>query len=294
MSIPVGGINETGLLSSQLAPNTSQPVASDSFQATLNEMLSPDSKGQVNEEQLFAALIKERLISMKGTEAAQEFETRYQAQQKEFQRPDGYIFLEDSARGALESMSDDKILTLEEAETIHGQAFQAAQFDENKNALYDSLGTTMAVTMVEMAIQSAESAITQFDEGTTSADRLAFDMEDDMAVHSKPAQLGSVSPATGTYSDGLIWKPYSDSNGDVAIILEPDLKDKINSVTLRDSNGNILEEKSVVRVDDRGRSILFFNQPGNEYPEDMTVQVSLKDGDAIQYLVANPSNRLGY
>jgi hypothetical protein len=293
MSIPVGGISETGLLSSQLASNNSQSVASGSFQATLNEMLSPDSKGQVNEEQLFAALIKERLTSMKGTEAAQEFETRYQAQQKELQRPDGYISLEDSARGALESMSDDKILTLEEAETIHGQAFQAAQFDENKNALYDSLGTTMAVTMVEMAIQSAESAITQFDEGTTSADRLAFDMED-MAVQSMPPQPGSVSPADGTYSDGLIWKPTSDTNGDVAIILEPDLKDKIDSVTLRDSNGNILEEKSVVRVDDRGRSILFFNQPGHEYPEDMTVQVSLKDGDAIQYLVANPSNRLGY
>lgn len=89
MSIPVGSINETGLLPIPLALEKEQPAVSGSFQAALNEMLSPDSHGQVNEEQLFAALINERLTSMKGTEAAEEFEKRYRVQQKEFQRADG-------------------------------------------------------------------------------------------------------------------------------------------------------------------------------------------------------------
>ncbi len=293
MSIAVDGAGGTGLLSTQLTSQSGQSVVPGLFETTLKEMLSPDSKGQINEEQLFAALISERLTSMKGTEAAEEFEVRYQAQQKEFQRADGYIFLEDSARKALESMSDDGILSLEEAETIHGQAFQGAQFDENVNTLYDSLGSTMAVTMIEMAIQSAESAITEFDEGTVTAGRLAFDMKD-MPVQSVPVQSESAALAAGSYSDGLIWKPASDTNGDVVIILDSYLKDNIDSVTLHDSNGNTLEEKGVARSDDRERSIIFFNRPGAEYPDNMTVRVSLKDGDTIQYLVANPSKRLGY
>ena len=101
MSIPVGSINETGLFPFPLDSGKEQPAVSGSFQATLNEMLSPDSHEQVNEEQLFAALINERLTSMKGAEAAEEFEERYQLQQKEFERADGYIFLENAAREAL-------------------------------------------------------------------------------------------------------------------------------------------------------------------------------------------------
>ncbi len=293
MSISVGEVSGNGLLSSQLTSDNAQSEVSSSFQHILNQMLTADSEGQVNEEQVFAALINERLTSMKGAEAAQEFEARYQTEQKEYERADGYIFLEDAARAALESMSDDGILTLEEAETIHGQAFQGAQLDGNKNALYDSIGSTMAVAMVEMAIQSAESAITEFDEGSVTAGRLAFDMED-MSAQTVSAGSEAVTLTADSYSDGLIWKPSSDSNGDVAIILDSYLKNNIDSVTLLDSSGKVLEEKGVVKVDDRDRSILFFNRSGDEYPDDLTVRVSLKDGDAVQYLVANPSDRLGY
>ncbi len=294
MSISVGEVIGNGLLSSQLNSDNAQSEVSSSFQDILSQMLSVDSEGQVNEEQVFAALINERLTSMKGSEAAQEFETRYQTEQKQYERADGYIFLEDAARAALKSMSDDGILTLEEAETIHGQAFQGAQLDGNKNALYDSIGSTMAVAMVEMALQSAESAITEFDEGTATAGRLAFDMEEDMSAQTVSAGSEAVTLTTNSYSDSLIWKPSSDTNGDVAIILDSYLKNNIDSVTLLNSSGNVLEEKGVVRVDDRDRSILFFNRPGDEYPDDLTVRVSLKDGDAVQYLVANPSDRLGY
>ena len=293
MSIPVGEVSGNGLLSSQLTSDNTQSGVSNSFQDILDQMLSADNEGQVNEEQVFAALINERLTSLKGSEAAEEFETRYQTQQKEFQRADGYIFLEDAARAALESMSDDGILTLEEAETVHGQAFQGAQLDGDKNALYDSFGSTMAVAMIEMAIQSAESSITEFDEGTATAGRLAFDMQD-MPAQTASAESGALSLTSDSYSDGLIWKPSSDTNGDVAIILDSYLKNNIDSVTLLDSTGKILEEKGVVKVDDRDRSILFFNRPGDEYPDDLTVRVSLKDGDAVQYLVSNPSDRLGY
>ncbi|MCK5517304.1 MAG: hypothetical protein KAI39_10550, partial [Desulfobulbaceae bacterium] len=160
--------------------------------------------------------------------------------------------------------------------------------------LYDSLGSTMAVTMVELALQSAEDAITGFDAGTATPGRLGFGMEDMMAAQTLPSQSGAVSLAAGSYSDGLIWKPASDTTGDVGIILDSYLKGNIDSVTLHDSNGNILEEKNVARTDDRERSIVFFNRPGHEYPDNMTVRVSLKDGDALQYLVANPSERLGY
>ena len=261
MSISVGEVSGNGLLSSQVTSDSTQSEVSSSFQDILNQMLTVDSEGQVNEEQVFAALINERLTSLKGSETALEFEARYQTEQKEFERADGYIFLEDAAKAALESMSDDGILTLEEAETIHGQAFQGAQLDENTDTLYDSIGSTMAVAMVEMAIESAESAITEFDEGTATAGRLAFDIED-MSAQTVSAGSEAVTLTADSYSDGLIWKPSSDTNGDVAIILDSYLKNNIDSVTLLDSSGKMLEEKGVVKVDDQDRSILFFQPAG--------------------------------
>lgn len=266
--------------------------------STLNEMLTADSNGNVNEEQLYAAVIYERLATTKGDTVAQKFEERYLAQQKNFERADGYVYLENAAEAALESMSNEGLLTLEEAETINGEAFMAAQLDSNTSALYDSLGNTMAVAMIEMAIESAEAAITQIDDGTSTAERLAFDGNNTISDQSDSAMASGESDSgtfiSGEYSDGLIWKPASNSNGDVVIILNSSLENKIDSITLYDKNGSKIEETNVDRLDDDNRSIIFFDKPGSAYPDNMTIQVALSDGDEIQYLVKDPANRIGY
>ncbi len=278
--------------------NESEPAqAISSFESTMSEMLTADAGGQVNEEQLYAAIIYERLSATKGAETAQEFQNRYQDQQANFQRADGYVYLENAAQGALGSMSNDGLLTIEEAETVNGQAFQAAQLDSNTSALYDSLGDTSAVAMIEMALESAETAITQIEDGTSTAGRLAFDMNNsitDQSDLSASDQTDSGSFISGDYSDGLIWKPASESNGDVVIILDSSLQSKIDSVTLYDKDGKKIEDTSVDRLDDLDRSIIFFDKPGSAYPDNMTIQVALSDGDTIQYLVKDPANRIGY
>ncbi len=292
MSIPINGLNGTAIVPSQVSLGSQQAPEVSGFENLLNSMLVPDDKGQVNEEQLFSALINERLTDMKGSNVALEYQNRFAENQKQLQFPNGYIPLETSARNALESLADDGFLSREEAENIHSQAFKAAQIDDNKNALYDSFGSrfddTIAVTMVKMAIEAAESEISKFDKGAADAGRLAFDIAGDTL----PDEI--VQPGTEHYADGLIWKPASDSNGDAAIILQSSLRGNIDSVTLHDNKGNTMEEKQVVMVDEKGRSILFFDRPGSGYHENLTVQVAMKNGEIIKYKVTDPSHRLGY
>ena len=77
----------------------------------------------------------------------------------------GYEPVEDAARAALNDLFRLEVLSLDEAESIHAQSFQAAQLDNNNSALYDSLGSTMAVTMVELALKSSSGMISAFNSG---------------------------------------------------------------------------------------------------------------------------------
>lgn len=269
---------------------TAESVQSLSFSDILNGMLSPDTQGQVNEEQLFSALIDARLTSLKGEKEAAAYKDRFETNQSAMMMATGRTSVEDSARKALESLMNDGLLSQAEAESIHAQAFQGAQLDDNATALYDSLGSsydnTIAVALVEMAIQSAESKVSSYDSGEVDAGRLAFDIQTNTG---QTASSGSTS--SGQDAKGLIWKPISESNGNVAVVLQPFLKGDVDSVLIQDSLGNTIEKVNLTKVDDVGRSIFRLRQPGAKYPDNLTVQVALKNGEQLSYRIPEPANR---
>lgn len=289
-------INPTSSMSDGVAALSARKVATSpsaqalSFSEILNGMLSPDAQGQVNEEDLFSALIDERLTSLKGETVATAYTDRFAANQNELITATGRTSVEDSARKALKSLMEDGLLSQGDAESIHAQAFKGAQLDDNATALYDSLGSsydnTIAVTLVEMAIQSAASKVTSFDSGKADAGRLAFDIQTDTSQ-----TVPSGTPSTGNDAKGLIWKPISESNGNVAVVLQPFLKGEANSVLVQDSLGNTIEKVNLTSVDDIGRSIFRLRQTGAKYPDGLTVQVALKNGEMLSYRIPEPADR---
>ena len=106
----------------------------------------------VNEEQLFAGIIHDRIALSKGEDLAREYDTLLEAKMAEHTRADGFVYVEEAARAALKDLENSGQLTTEEAETIHAQAFQAAQLDDNTGVLWDSRGATMSVAPTATAM----------------------------------------------------------------------------------------------------------------------------------------------
>ncbi len=265
------------------------PVAdTSSFDAILNQYLEIDKNNQVNEEQLFTALIGERIGNSKGSEIEREYNTLLSAQEQYY--PDGSLAAEDTARAALQGLVDSGSLTTEEAEKIHAQAFKAAQLDNNTTALYDSRGSrfdnTIAVMLVESAIESAKVQIDKFDAGE-DAGRLALE---------KPADTGdsnsiSTNGTTENYPAGFVFKPVSESNGNLAILLPSSMAGSAQEINLIDEDGNIIERGDSYGIYEDGRPLFRFGNPGSGYPHNLTVQVILNSGSEKNYSIPDPSQR---
>ncbi|OGI11971.1 MAG: hypothetical protein A2Y40_06725 [Candidatus Margulisbacteria bacterium GWF2_35_9] len=136
----------------------------------LSEITGSDSTGSINEEQLFASLIYDRIKSSKGEAAAEEYKALL-LEALANNTTDGYTYVEKSAGEALSQMVDAGYLTTEEAEIINSQAFQSAQLDDNLNELWDSQGDTVSTSSVSSASESSIAKLLLFDNGEIESGR---------------------------------------------------------------------------------------------------------------------------
>jgi hypothetical protein len=99
-------------------PKSTQPIGSSEFDTTLKGLLTPDSANQVSEEELFAAIMQERLGKAKGQDALKEFQTLFAACKDKMKKPDGFVPVEDAAKQALIEFTATKKISADEAEQI--------------------------------------------------------------------------------------------------------------------------------------------------------------------------------
>ncbi len=294
---PISQLDEvTNTSTGQLPAESTNQIVS-SFEDILSNLVpGTGSKGdEINEEQLFSALIEERLTTLKGNDLASTYNEYFESHKSAMTGANGYVPIEDAAREALHDLTTEGLLSTEEAEEIHAQAFQAAQFDSNKGALYDSFGTTMAVTMVEMALQSSSAMMAKFDSGELEAGRLSFDYKQE----SDPAQFDAASGTNLSSNqttdfvggDGFLFKPVSEKNGNLVVLLPTSMSGQIANVSLVDDTGQVIERGDESGDFDDGRPLFRFDQAGGSYPQNIAVTVTMLDGSEKQYNIANPSQR---
>jgi hypothetical protein len=160
------------------APAGAAPQESQSgLEAYLAKLTGSSKPVTVNEEQLFASILHNRIASSKGEGLAKQFDTLLTTKLTEHTRADGVVFVEDAARAVLREMAGSGQLTEAEAESFHGQAFQAAQLDDNTTALYDSLGATSSTAVTATAIEKALDMLLKFDKGELPPAKLSLSYE---------------------------------------------------------------------------------------------------------------------
>ena len=142
---------------------TAEPAAAASkysFDELLSGLLKPGGNGKVNEEMLFGAMASERVKALHGDEAAAKFDEIFAAEKRDFMH-NGFS-IEAAAKAALKELRDQEVITSEEADTIYTQAFDAAQLDNNKEALWDGIGAEVAELTMSDAIASAKARIASY------------------------------------------------------------------------------------------------------------------------------------
>ena len=190
----------------------------------LNSLIGGAGVASVNEEQLFASIIYDRIASTKGEDLAREYDALLDTKMAEHTRADGFVYIEEAARAALKDLESSGTLTTEEAETIHAQAFQAAQLDDNTSVLWDSRGTTMSATPTATAMEKVLAMLLKFDSGEVASGRMPLSYQQDQATESAvtaataASSVGTASTTASTgasagYTESATYTSYGVRNG---------------------------------------------------------------------------------
>lgn len=293
------------------------------FLSLIKGYLSPDAENNVSEEELFAALVQERVGTLKGEEALNAFNEFFAARKAEKTDPRGRVAMEEAARMALADLRDAGNITSEEADKIHSEAFAAAQLDSNTSALYDGYGSasdaTRAVLNMDEAMAAAKAKLALFADGSeTAASRPlseAFSTTgaplinpwDSMfaagvtvtgAATGVPTSLVEPSGTTVDGDQGFLYKPISSNSGTLAVLVPTSFSVQAESCVLKDENGNVIEEGyfwapgfGAEGPIEEARKKFSFSKPGGSYPDNLTVEIRLNDGSVAQYRIPDSSRR---
>lgn len=291
------------------AENSDSPAEKSGFEAIMKGLLQPDSANKVSEEELFAGLTCERIEAIKGKEAADAYKTALEAERAALKKADGFVPHEQAAINALKKLVDGGTLSAEEGDKVYAQAFAGAQLDGNTGALYDNRGgpndPTMAVELMESALVAAKAMMASFDDGSKSADPRSLSGAAPTgsagsgaapASAALPVDSGSSVTPNGTAIDGaggFLWKPVSNNQGSLAVLLPPELTGSISALKLLDSSGNVIEEGRFTHdgTGEGGRTKYSFNKKGGDYGDNLTIRVELTDGNVRTWTIPDGSKR---
>lgn len=280
--------SQQGVTTSSTAP--AQTSANTEFGGFLKGVLTPDSANKVNEEDLFSAIVQQRVKNAKGDEALSKFQETLTKAKDSMRKPNGHVPIEDATKAALIQAREAGILTKEEADKIYSEAFAAAQLDDNKEVLYDGRGgandPTIAVAAMEQALLLAGGMIDKFTNGSLTATIRSVEEVSNGKMGSLPGQH-SESGGSG----GFLYKPTSDTTGKLVVLLPSKLSGMIAGVKIYDPAGNLLESGRYTGNGNGGRDHFRFKKPGADYPDGLFVQATLTTGDTVLYRIGETSRR---
>jgi hypothetical protein len=110
------------------------------------------------------------------------------------------------------------------------------------------------------------------------------------AKSSKPASAKGPTTVNKDAPIGFLWKPVSDSDGKLAILLPPQFNGKVSGVTVNSPDGQSATGKNG-GVGNGDRQHFRFNQPGSAFAPGTVVSISLRDGRSEQIPIQNPGMR---
>ncbi len=277
------------------------------FDKDIRSVLTPDAQGNVHEEELQHGIVTSILKHL-DPKAAEAYQTAVENYIGNGNPPRS---AEDAVKLALQDVVDQGLITQAQAEKINGLSFKAAQLDDNKEALFDGKGgagdNTIAVMNLAEAISMAGAEIAKILGGEDAFEPRALTAPSNMkapspaagaAANGAAAAQGSAGGAGGI-SDAFLWKPQSEKDGKLIVLMPHKYLGQIQSVALHSSlppsAGNMIEQgklTSPATGGHMGREHYRFNKSGGGYPNGLYVVATLQSGQQITIQVNNTASRL--
>lgn len=91
---------------------------------------------------------------------------------------------------------------------------------------------------------------------------------------------------------GFLWKPGSDNDGKLVVLLPPRYAGKVQSVQVQDAQGNTLEAGYFSGNGNGGRDHFRFGKLGASYGENVYAVATLSSGEKIRYPIARGGERV--
>lgn len=113
-----------------------------------------------------------------------------------------------------------------------------------------------------------------------------------------PAPATSTAAPSGTLGtsggSGFLWKPVSESNGRLIVLIPSQYTGRIGSVFLARRTGTVIEQGSFVGVFNGGRAHYRFGGVGASYGSGIFVVADLSGGASVNWYVPNGAARTEY
>lgn len=107
-----------------------------------------------------------------------------------------------------------------------------------------------------------------------------------------PAPSGGLG-VTGA-GGGFLWKPASESSGNLVVLLPEQYTGGISTVFIARPNGTVVEAGSYRGNYNGNRAHYDFSSPGAAYGTDIYVVADLEDGTTVHWYIANGASRTEY
>lgn len=116
------------------------------------------------------------------------------------------------------------------------------------------------------------------------------------ATAPQPPSASKPSGALGTTGEGggFLWKPVSESNGRLVVLIPPQYTGRIGSVFLARKTGTVIEQGAYGGVHNGGRAHYRFSSAGSSYGTAIFVVADLEGGTSVSWYVPNGAVRTGY
>lgn len=277
----------------------------------ISQLSRPERRasGRVTEDDLFAGIAHHRIASS-HPRALVRFEHTFgiELSRARSHRSDAPVM--NAAERALRQLVRESLLSLDDYRLIQSDAFGRAQLDLDRTWI-SRRGSTVeelnAARTIDEATKSAEAgkpATWQELAIYNSRERaLARARWISQAPRSPTQTPGATTPigaspvSAGGHSEQVdnptfLWKPISDSDGKLVILLPSALTGEVESVVLWSSDlGELLAEGRFAGVANGGREHFRFGVSGQEFPPGTVVEVTLKSGERRRIVIDNTAER---
>lgn len=245
--------------------------------------------GEIDEESFQHALVK-YVLEDQNPEAATAYKEAFLEA-----RAQG-VPVEDAVKVGLKAVVEQGLLPEGEAEKINGITFRAAQLDDNLDALYDGRGgpgdTTIAKASIEEAVAKASEVFRAAESGELTLAARSLDAPSNAAPSASVKSAGGVAGGSGEF----LWKPASESDGKLVVLLPSQYSGKIVSASIHSeippTANNRLEEGRFSGNANGGRAHFRFSKNGGSYPDGVYVVAKLSDGKSVSFPVRETSSRV--